>query len=367
MTTKKIYRRPVLLSTSSLKLYPYGKLQVAVRKLDIPSDPEVSDLPAPPRAPVTIAPPPVPNLPKGPFDVRQALPWDPHVYPPIPTPPELPPGAEFERKLAEALKRKLGLDKKKGSKKGSKKRKKALAYPGDASVFADVGLSPDPSEVEVQRALKQDIKALGLFDRDPLKVLDRYLDACGIRYFSAHELTSHRWRHSKGRTVKGAATWWFTLEILTPKFFPSGAHFVLPEHVVPPPELWPRIIPALRVLDRFRHWYGKPVRAFSGYRLPWYNTQIEGDSRSFHMSFSAIDFTFAERTKQGTGELDVVLFQRWFEQLYNKKGDGLGAYPNFIHIDVGHSRHKLKGKAERWIHRKRMDRVGLRGSLIGKA
>lgn len=108
----------------------------------------------------------------------------------------------------------------------------------------------------------------------------------------------------------------------------------------PPLELWGNIIPTLRVLDKVREHYGKPIRINSSYRSPDYNKSIGGAKDSMHMKFSAIDFSLAE---------PLIEVYRWIDSLPESDTLGLGIYDNFIHIDT----RALLGKPKsRWDLRK---------------
>jgi hypothetical protein len=343
-----------------LPLWPIGRAPALV---DYKRDPS-SGLPVPlPGLPPVKNPPIIPGPPRrkllpvkgsGPFDVRAPIHGDQHAYPETPTPPELPRWAKFEIFLLATLKEYLAED-------GEE------VLPPDRRIESIAPLAwlsmQDVDELRAEFGAQYN--SLGLTKEDLMKrvqagppvqfktraeeMLNEYLASAGIRYFKAHELTKHRWRGvPKARVLQGASSWWYGYEFFDPKLFPKGVWAILVEHVIPPPWLWPNIIPALRVLDRFRHFYGKPVTGISGYRLPWYNTSIKGSSNSFHMEFSAIDFTYSARKN---GRLDTGLFVEWFERVYRRPGDGVGRYravPDFLHLDVGHNRQELPGKAENW-------------------
>jgi len=356
-----------------------------------PEDPsrEVSPTPRPddePARPPT--PPPTGSrdyleLPEGPYDSRAALPWDPYEYPPTPPAPpmaavqraeraaarwymrwwrglpdesgelpELPPGEERPQLPARGISRAAGL------------------AGASGLTISDV---PDETvwrEITTTQSLtwREHIKkwAGRLVGPSPLDQFDAYIKAAGIRHFSARELTRHKWaaerskddltppyanRQYRGREVDGAA-WSYVLDLFGRDLFPKSPLMVMPKYIVPDPKLWPRIIPALRILDRFREWLGAPVSGISGFRHPHYNTMIEGSSTSFHMTASAIDFRYGAR-HPGTKEIDAALFLNFFNHLFRARGDGAGAYRGFIHLDVGHNRHRIRGKSMQWIHRKR--------------
>lgn len=317
------------------------------------------DRPALPGVPIRLPTPPpqIPSLPEGPWDVRAPLPWDAHVYPEIPA-VEVPPEYEASFKVARWLEKKLkGEDRKRLPPRRERDTRPALPGkpPRELPPVVDRPALPAyfPEEAPAEVAaigmtaleMMSDPQAAGLLGPTPLELYDAYLQSAGIRYFSAKELTPHKWRHTQ-QVVRDASVWHFMYDFFAPEIVPKGVHWLLARHVVPPPSQWPRILPALYVLDRFRHWLGEPVIGISGYRHGWYNDQIDGSSTSFHMSNSAIDFTY--RRRKG-GYLDHGIFLGWFDRLYRREGDGTGRYHSFIHLDVGHDRHRLPGKTERWV------------------
>lgn len=324
-------------------------------------------MPSPPRGVV----PPVLELPKGPFDPKDAQPWDDYIYPDTPS-VVVPEAYEADKYRAEKLREWIdeGMPRPERPKLPGRKpapperRLPGAPVPPERRLPASFGPGrhvaklPQPSPLiqswkdagMVPRDFFENAEVLGLFGPTPLELYNQYLEAAGIRYFSAWEITEHRWRHANKRLAPGrSSAWHFMYDLFEPEFAPKGFHFLLVKHVVPPPELWPQIIPVLRVLDRFRHWLGKPVRAISGYRHPWYNRQIKGSSTSYHMQNGAVDFTYSDRFE---GYLDHDLFLGFFDQLYRQKGDGTGRYHSFIHVDIGWDRHLVPGKAERWVRPK---------------
>ncbi len=96
----------------------------------------------------------------------------------------------------------------------------------------------------------------------------------------------------------------------------------------PPENLWPNIIPTLRVLDKLRDYFDRPISISSTYRSPQYNAAIGGASKSFHCKFNAIDFTVQKVTPNAAA---AILKE------FRKKGDfkgGIGIYPSFVHVDT---------------------------------
>lgn len=127
----------------------------------------------------------------------------------------------------------------------------------------------------------------------------KLIDCEGIRYFDAKEV-----------------------------FFRGGSNARLQTNTDPPRELWPNIIPTLRVLDALRVTLGVPIELTSIYRSPAYNRNIGGEKASFHMRFQACDFkAMTGKPKEWAAELLDMRRQGVF------KG-GVGIYPTFIHVDT---------------------------------
>jgi len=102
-----------------------------------------------------------------------------------------------------------------------------------------------------------------------------------------------------------------------------------------PPDraLWENIVPTLRVVDRLRAHFGRPIVILSSYRSPEYNAAITGAaSKSYHKSFQALDIAVSGKSPE---EVFAVL-SKW-----RAEGDfkgGLGLYSTFVHIDTrGHN------------------------------
>lgn len=299
----------------------------------------------------------------GPLDAKDGLPWDEYDYPDMPKVPE------------EALQSYDNTEwvMKKIISWWGKWRDKDKKKPAPPDRQLPEGLTPAQIQMFEQGVDSTSAKnVVGQMANNDyvLALYNRWLKEAGIRHFTAEEITSHRWRKAwlpNKAIAEGASAWSALFLVLKPS---SPLHFVLPKHVVPDPRLWPAILPHLIVLDRFRAWLEKPVTAFVGYRLPWYNAKISGSQNSFHMKNAAIDFLYGKRTEEG--EIDASIFWRWFSALYRRPGDGVGAYPTFLHLDVGHgrSRGKWRRKAQRWVHaaRRNKDNVfgGLSYSIVGK-
>jgi len=90
--------------------------------------------------------------------------------------------------------------------------------------------------------------------------LDDTIAESGIEHFRAHEL---------GR--------------LDPNVWPGGSF------ELPPDDMLEHIIPTLRLAEKIRQRWGRPVQVLSGYRPPAYNEAIGGAEQSQHMVFKALD------------------------------------------------------------------------------
>lgn len=113
----------------------------------------------------------------------------------------------------------------------------------------------------------------------------------------------------------------------------GGSHASNGLNTDPPRELWPNLLPLVRVLDRFRTDVGHPVVLTSVYRSPAYNKKIGGAKNSQHMKFTAADFKVVGA---GTPSTWAALLES-----YRKAGvfeGGIGKYGTFVHVDVrGHN------------------------------
>lgn len=383
-------------NTKSFRLYPYGPSpargmdDVSMRPPARPRLPlPAPQLPAPgpggplvPGKPGIITAPPINQLPNGPFNPMTATPWDSHVYPELPPVPEVPLSVKAEWWLTSKLRKAVDDRKRKKLPPGDDDRRKLPGPPRKRLPGANIMLGREPATHALSMVTPREEPYLQfveqnglvvsadqfktdkswqrrLFGPTPLQLLDQYLKACGIRYITAKEISRHAWRHTD-LILDDASAWSVTFDLFKPGVvYPKGKQwqtwrgvwFALPKYVVPPPEYWPNIIPVLRVVDRFRHWLGKPVRGISGFRHPYYNDMIEGSVTSYHMSMAAIDVQVPS-LMQGSC-LNTLHVKSWFDKLYRRKGDGFGRYDTFVHIDVGFQRHLVSGKAENWNKQKK--------------
>lgn len=105
-----------------------------------------------------------------------------------------------------------------------------------------------------------------------------------------------------------------------------------PPFAIPPRDLWPNILPTLRVIrDLILPEIG-PVTVVSGFREVEYNLKAGGAKSSRHLFFSAVDM-IPDR------EIDRAHLRNQLLQLWKKEGSrkkiGLGLYSrNRFHIDT---------------------------------
>jgi len=97
----------------------------------------------------------------------------------------------------------------------------------------------------------------------------------------------------------------------------------------PPATLWNNITPTLRIVDKLRAHFNRPVVIISSYRSPAYNAAISGAATgSFHMQFRALDITVAGKSPE-----QVFRVLKGWRDAGKFKG-GLGLYSTFVHIDT---------------------------------
>lgn len=110
-------------------------------------------------------------------------------------------------------------------------------------------------------------------------------------------------------------------------FFKGGSDSRLKLNSHPPKELWPKIIPTLKVLDQLRQKVGR-LKITSGYRNQAYNRAIGGEKNSYHQHFIACDVI----------PLDAGVVTLWkaASELRKQGGfkGGLGRYSSFVHVDT---------------------------------
>jgi uncharacterized protein YcbK (DUF882 family) len=146
---------------------------------------------------------------------------------------------------------------------------------------------------------------LGKTPRD-LETLGEYIKRHGIKYFSERELLRVA---SLGRVLDA-----------------------------PPVELWPRIIPTLRLADELRERMGLPLSVSSCWRPADINKRVGGASKSAHVYFRAIDLNLLVPHR------DAWTKRRFYEEAVafwkRRAGEpiGLGLYTSGsrVHLDTLH-------------------------------
>jgi len=98
---------------------------------------------------------------------------------------------------------------------------------------------------------------------------------------------------------------------------------------LPPKNMWKRMGPTLKVVDKLCDGIGLPIKEIlSAYRSPEYNKAVNGNRGSYHMSNQALDVTFCK-----TSPYRVAHAARQLRADKVFKG-GIGRYSGFIHIDT---------------------------------
>jgi len=103
-----------------------------------------------------------------------------------------------------------------------------------------------------------------------------------------------------------------------------------------PPEVFNNILLLVKELQTLRDFIGKPITINSGYRSPEYNKKIGGASRSQHLLGKAADIRVEGVSPR---ELRGVIEELIKDGRLSFKG--IGAYSNFIHVDI-------RSKKARW-------------------
>jgi len=114
-----------------------------------------------------------------------------------------------------------------------------------------------------------------------------------------------------------------------------------------PVELYPNIIPTIRVLDKLREEINLPIHINSTYRDVQYNVLVGGKSNSLHLYFNAIDFCARTSMYKIYEILDNWDSTHKFHFLPKPRCMGIGMYERqyFIHLDT---RGILNRQAARW-------------------
>lgn len=95
----------------------------------------------------------------------------------------------------------------------------------------------------------------------------------------------------------------------------------------PPPALWAKILPTVRVLEMVRERFG-PTTVNSAYRSPAYNRAVGGVGDSRHAENDAIDFQCRTGTPREWAAFLLDLRRRGVFT------GGVGQYTTFCHVDT---------------------------------
>lgn len=96
----------------------------------------------------------------------------------------------------------------------------------------------------------------------------------------------------------------------------------------PPAELWPRIVPTVRILEKVRGRFGA-TRIHSAYRSRAYNATLEASATdSQHTHHTALDFSCATGSPR-----EWAFFLRNLRAAGQFAG-GVGLYRSFVHVDT---------------------------------
>jgi uncharacterized protein YcbK (DUF882 family) len=82
----------------------------------------------------------------------------------------------------------------------------------------------------------------------------------------------------------------------------------------------------IKLLERIRASFGKPIKIVSGHRCKEYNVKVGGAEHSQHVLGNAADIQV-----QGIPAVEV---QEYLMKHYNLDCKGLGRYRSFTHVDV---------------------------------
>ncbi len=142
------------------------------------------------------------------------------------------------------------------------------------------------------------------------------------------------WVRLKGDNVNRYANYVKGLRLrnVTPRMI-LAPHFKTRGSIVnslPPKNLWKKMGPTLKVIDRMSTELSLPVKAiYSAYRSPRYNAAVRGHPRSFHQYNQAVDVVF-----HGAGSRQVASVARFLRDRKRKFEGGIGTYGGFVHIDT---------------------------------
>lgn len=100
-----------------------------------------------------------------------------------------------------------------------------------------------------------------------------------------------------------------------------------------------RFFTLVRILERFRVWYNRPINVTSGYRPPAYNKKIGGSSNSSHLFSGAVDFPLPKEYQAMSSERKEEFLQnvktRW-RALCAQEGvfPQVNFYDTYLHLGI---------------------------------
>ncbi len=118
------------------------------------------------------------------------------------------------------------------------------------------------------------------------------------------------------------------------------------EYAVPARSLWPRLARTVRVWERIRSRFGRPITITSAYRPSDHNARVGGAKRSSHVLASALEFTVDTRRE----ELARLALQVFHERgVQDAVGLGIYGYPTIthFHLDTGR-RYRMIEQTPSW-------------------
>jgi hypothetical protein len=124
---------------------------------------------------------------------------------------------------------------------------------------------------------------------------------------------------------------------------------------IPPMDLWPNIIPTVKLYLRLRDRLGLPMNV-RGYRPPDYNDAVGGSDRSTHQWFSALDIRIDEgaNTRDNRYRMGIEA-AKLYEDFGIPLDMGFGIYgedvANVVHIDTLRNRPTTWEDARTWLQR----------------
>lgn len=99
-------------------------------------------------------------------------------------------------------------------------------------------------------------------------------------------------------------------------------------NTLPPPALWPNMVPTAQVLDQLRSRLARPILIVAAYRSAAYAACL-GDDDPEHQRFSAVDFMV-----QGLSPAVAAAELRQMRDLEGLFSGGIGMFDKYVHLDT---------------------------------